>query len=101
PGHPPAPPPFPPRRSSDLFRRSSPPTNSVSKRDVYGYRSHASVRTAATTWPVELGRARRRHHDRFRNLSLAGRHRAARAEPVDRSEEHTSELQSPYELVCR
>src|SRR5207248_9842464 len=24
-----------------------------------------------------------------------------RARPVERSEEHTSELQSPYELVCR
>src|SRR5207248_8217295 len=32
----------------------------------------------------------------------AGRHRAGRDRaPVPRSEEHTSELQSPYDLVCR
>src|SRR2546426_7817093 len=36
------------------------------------------------------------HHDRF------GERRAwARGEQVERSEEHTSELQSPCNLVCR
>src|SRR5438309_7338512 len=47
------------------------------------------------------GRARR-HRDVPRRLRRSGDHPAAlQAVPRDRSEEHTSELQSQFHLVCR
>src|SRR5207248_6530841 len=49
----------------------------------------------------------REHRDMLGNLGniallrLAASHRLIEAELAERSEEHTSELQSPYDLVCR
>src|SRR5690348_17949961 len=45
------------------------------------------------------GRARRQHRGRAAAGSVA--RAAARDDPSPRSEEHTSELQSPVHLVCR
>src|SRR5437867_8829101 len=48
----------------------------------------------ALTWPQVLAFRLTRHH-------LAKRAPRSRLTQVVRSEEHTSELQSPYDLVCR
>src|SRR5437867_11520289 len=51
------------------------------------------------------GRELRERRGSSRRPARGGRHRARpdprRAARVSRSEEHTSELQSPYDLVCR
>src|SRR5207248_5501630 len=50
---------------------------------------------------VERSQARDLHR-RFNGAVLRKHHnRDLRMQIVDRSEEHTSELQSPYDLVCR
>src|SRR5437764_10636320 len=87
----------PPPRSTlfpytTLFRseRVGPEAARVGQRDVRvhgGKRRHAVVERAGRT-----GR-----HDRH----YAARPEALGGEAVDRSEEHTSELQSPMYLVCR
>src|SRR3989454_8405917 len=62
------------------------------------YGAHARVRRAeAAREPTRHGGLRRRH---LAVLS-GGVRRAARRPMVGRSEEHTSELQSPCNLVCR
>src|SRR5207248_9771704 len=77
---------FPTRRSSDLVRRLG---------RLEALRARAAHR-------------RRRDEDRARGLQGGGlprRRLAPRGRRTDRredrSEEHTSELQSPYDLVCR
>src|SRR5256885_16701030 len=56
----------------------------------------------AALLPLRSGRARR---DRHRRDAVSRRHqtggRSAHLASVGRSEEHTSELQSPCNLVCR
>src|SRR5207244_10977991 len=79
---PPAPPrplpPFPTRRSSDLLATT-----------------RASGPTRARAWPWRS----RRPGSRSSSRGPPSLRRAGRARP--RSEEHTSELQSPDHLVCR
>src|SRR5438094_6421211 len=41
------------------------------------------------------------HHDPPRNARLSSRYREDHDLKRARSEEHTSELQSPYDIVCR
>src|SRR5207248_3634365 len=72
---------FPTRRSSDLQRK---PTS-------------RSRRPARRTIPSRAGRAPERGSARRGGESGAASTTSAAA----RSEEHTSELQSPYDLVCR
>src|SRR2546426_8955203 len=57
----------------------------------------------STLFPyTTLFRSHRAHHGRSRSARLADPHaRASRRARWDRSEEHTSELQSPCNLVCR
>src|SRR4051794_41348955 len=60
----------------------------------------------STLFPyTTLFRSRRRtpppHRRRRRRRRRPGRHRAQRPSRPHRSEEHTSELQSPVHLVCR
>src|SRR5688500_14095466 len=87
---------FPTRRSSDLVQLRG----SDGARD--GGR-HAARAGAARRRAVH--RAQRRHLDRLRPCGSAARTRGTRASRARRqsarSEEHTSELQSPCKLVCR
>src|SRR5690349_22249339 len=46
-------------------------------------------------------RARRRLHGRVAGWAASGRAQRPAAQPAGRSEEHTSELQSRRDLVCR
>src|SRR5207248_10985693 len=78
---------FPTRRSSDLVGVSLVASFAVLRRGLQAVRH---------THPAQIRRPYRR---------FAGRHRLIGEEDdralIGRSEEHTSELQSPYELVCR
>src|SRR5947208_10542238 len=69
---------FPTRRSSDLIDRSARPHRPASRHSNRNARCH-------------LGHSRRARR----------RREAHRDAPLVRSEEHTSELQSPDHLVCR
>src|SRR5207248_6978135 len=80
---------FPTRRSSDLLRqfcqRLLNPGKTLVEKFLFDFEDGN----------VESGRSR--------NLGDARAHQTAteNADFLDRSEEHTSELQSPYDLVCR
>src|SRR5205807_8596270 len=93
--------PFPTRRSSDLSVRRSPMAVSAptSERPVGAGRSEGEaplVARSAPPWagPASLAAA-------VVVLTYAIFAHGAAAEPAARSEEHTSELQSPCNLVCR
>src|SRR5207244_6812256 len=99
PPHPP--PPFPTRRSSDLgritfpsflgFRQTNPQTLDESiERECSGA---ATEQDQQHCGPLNVCRAKPADRQRFRSQ------RSCPAGP--RSEEHTSELQSPDHLVCR
>src|SRR5207248_3793432 len=75
---------FPTRRSSDLGRRGG----------------DDPVPGAAAEGPGADRRADVLRHDRVDRRDLDGRAGVERLRG-GRSEEHTSELQSPYDLVCR
>src|SRR5205807_2989317 len=75
---------FPTRRSSDL--------NSVATRNARLAAVHAFARFVATRAPEHVEACQRL-------LAVPTKRGSVRA--VDRSEEHTSELQSPCNLVCR
>src|SRR5437867_3841000 len=93
--------PFPTRRSSDL------PRGREAAGEVYGARHHPERRAGrdrgrggAGAYPGRPGPRR------FRPGELPARAGSVRRRGGDdprahRSEEHTSELQSPYDLVCR
>src|SRR5207248_11259426 len=91
----PAPPPFPYtplfRSVHAVLRRGPRPG-----RDAPGDGRHA--RHGDRGNPVDPGD---RPGDRVQGAAAVADDRAALAEGLDRSEEHTSELQSPYDLVCR
>src|SRR5690606_41780825 len=81
---PPAPPLFP---YTTLFR-SSPPT----------LRSRARIRMMVATTPISAGST---SHAAVAAALPGSRLSRATCQPVHRSEEHTSELQSRENLVCR
>src|SRR5207244_12854229 len=83
------PPPFPTRRSSDL-----PPPGERLLHRARG--RHPPARPRAVR-----AEERRRLSRRPRQSRQLRQRRAFRAQPAVRSEEHTSELQSPDHLVCR
>src|SRR5207248_3984653 len=78
---------FPTRRSSDLARSAAPTC----------FPAGSSLPKSGSACPFRA-RARRRGRS-FRRGSR--RRPSCRPYPSPRSEEHTSELQSPYDLVCR
>src|SRR5207248_6915962 len=88
---------FPTRRSSDLTSGLAWPTMRTASGSTTGPRISASVRAAArrvAVPPAPRSAARREVVPPAARL-------AACHSPRSRSEEHTSELQSPYDLVCR
>src|SRR5207248_11067418 len=90
PPHPRELPSFPTRRSSDLIIGLFHGHQMVAPRlhDRAGRDSHESEQPLSVVGPASRDDQRARHH-----ASLLGHD--------ERSEEHTSELQSPYDLVCR
>src|SRR5207249_8831156 len=92
---PPPPPSFPTRRSSDLPRDAgagAPPSSRAS--DVVGS-------GAIGDRFLHVGARRRRQRSTTALWSSNFYHVARRRTAVHRSEEHTSELQSRFDLVCR
>src|SRR5205807_5487176 len=89
-------PPFPTRRSSDLSLRANP--DSLHTRNAFHPIHGAFFSTgdgASTALPDSI-----EHHE----ITDCGRHAQAAGDGSrvwPRSEEHTSELQSPCKLVCR
>src|SRR5207248_11398495 len=95
------PPPFPPRRSSDLTSDAARAASSTSVIDTsVSLASAAAARVGrGPTQPTAI-RASTIRSPRPPPPSWAPATRSAAA-TASRSEEHTSELQSPYDLVCR
>src|SRR5690606_41076211 len=89
-GHSPAPPPFPTRRSSDLYGRARRPLH---RRWPLWRRSQGNRRRR----PCHRGERQSQSRPRRRGFRREGRGLGA----ADRSEEHTSELQSRENIVCR
>src|SRR5207248_11804554 len=81
---------FPTRRSSDLLVVGGVEGGHELRE---GRVTRVAARAGAIEAPLPNPRVQRRARDR------AGR--TAPTSPPARSEEHTSELQSPYDLVCR
>src|SRR5207248_11472206 len=94
---PPLPPPFPTRRSSDLLADQNQARLRLEFR-------HAPERTQRFGDPL-VGLQKTERADKRRGLvdpePIAIFHPRGLRYPRPRSEEHTSELQSPYDLVCR
>src|SRR5256885_17120740 len=79
--------------------------NDTATTEIYTLSLHDALPISEQFYPVDrLVRHRHAHSAFFRNLHSR---RAGRRRPdcyfqwLDRSEEHTSELQSPCNLVCR
>src|SRR5207249_11953268 len=98
PSHPPPPPSSPTRRSSDLIPETAEPLEAAKIRDRLPREDRERVRTLETVWStsstntVLLARA---NPPIGTSEVLLAEHQSAR------SEEHTSELQSRFDLVCR
>src|SRR5207248_10806729 len=91
--------PFPTRRSSDLQAEelastctSRRPVSLAATRPIWPAPAHSSSKG-----PSGASAARAAAHAPWAMVHGRGR----RTEVSNRSEEHTSELQSPYDLVCR
>src|SRR5207248_10805783 len=94
-GHLPHPPSFPTRRSSDLSA-GEPPQRCNQIADLAGH--------AARRGDERVQQPGAEHHGRDIAVDLVVKQqggKGAQHQPGERSEEHTSELQSPYDLVCR
>src|SRR5207244_11389381 len=92
---------FPTRRSSDLAEQPE-----VRPRDAHHERKddHADRRAEAELEHLEeapVGVDRECLGGTRRTTAREHKHDIERAQRVERSEEHTSELQSPDHLVCR
>src|SRR5207248_11534024 len=93
--------PFPTRRSSDLgssiTRGGTQPLVSffgaMKEQRTFGLESAQLFGIAKPTPGVDFRRRRAVNHALVRNV--------LESRVTERSEEHTSELQSPYDLVCR
>src|SRR5947208_10790057 len=92
-GHPPDPPSFPTRRSSDLIDNQMPPTNIYTADVTSTTFLHATKKGTVMGFPLKA-RLKLPPPRPFCNLTGPGSVKG-------RSEEHTSELQSPDHLVCR
>src|SRR5207248_5446079 len=94
------------RQGSSLALRSSPPLGAAVFPYTTLFRSRARRRGSGNFRLVSRGRVRARSGpphcaDRVSERDESPDLPAEPSEPLARSEEHTSELQSPYELVCR
>src|SRR5437867_3992377 len=91
-------PPFPTRRSSDLA-----PARSMAQRAaVTHYAATLQEKAGVTAKGVSPRASFGQHVAKVENLGeLDANHPITVARMAIRSEEHTSELQSPYDLVCR
>src|SRR5207244_11620358 len=99
--HSPSPPPFPTRRSSDLFYISSHPLTQH-ERTLGNFATHTTREAASAHEGAEVlvgGMISRLKKVITKNGRSAGM--AMAIITLERSEEHTSELQSPDHLVCR
>src|SRR5207248_11220671 len=63
--------------------------------------AHRDLHSFPTRRSSDLRRGGERHAERRRRSDQRPRHRRQPRRRSERSEEHTSELQSPYDLVCR
>src|SRR5258708_35427238 len=79
--------------------------NDTATTEIYTLSLHDAlpISTDSETFALDVGRQAPRKSSRFlwRNLLMPGWRRKAMARLTQRSEEHTSELQSPDHLVCR
>src|SRR5207248_10388096 len=91
-------PPFPTRRSSDLLAWTQlAHARLLLTRDAgAGRREATALLTSALATGRELGMG-----GLVAKMHRLGLDPAATVDAQERSEEHTSELQSPYDLVCR
>src|SRR5207248_11797445 len=91
---------FPTRRSSDLSSASANVTSSRRCRLApppaasLGCDRRQLLRPRADIWETRPSARNLLHHHSRQHVGHPN-------EPIGRSEEHTSELQSPYDLVCR
>src|SRR5207248_9767334 len=97
---PPLPPPFPTRRSSDLFSWLAQPPTSPSA-DAAAAISPSAASGAAPRADPAQETSPRRAPSSIGCPPLRAVLESEIHQPLERSEEHTSELQSPYDLVCR
>src|SRR5207244_10247762 len=96
--HHPYSPSFPTRRSSDLSCRDQAPVAPLPRpRPCFRWCSRLDPPISENA----LSRARQQRSTDCAGLEAEGRAESSHAKPRDRSEEHTSELQSPDHLVCR
>src|SRR5207244_10411971 len=84
---------FPTRRSSDLGCSESPTTSWSGERRARP--------TTPPHWPASSGRGSRSRSSAMAGRSTGPQRTSSRTGSPRRSEEHTSELQSPDHLVCR
>src|SRR5699024_12088886 len=68
--------------------------------DTYGHTTLAQINQALTTTAVAAGHELTHLQSNSEHELIQRIHQAAQ-EKIDRSEEHTSELQSRFDLVCR
>src|SRR5205807_10006261 len=90
---------FPTRRSSDLFRFGDINLRLRGPLDLVERQGRVGADAPANVYP-DLREIRRYEVTLRRGLAYDAGQRRARV-PGARSEEHTSELQSPCNLVCR
>src|SRR5207248_8290848 len=91
---PPTPTPFPTRRSSDLVPRLIAPNNACTRTSPAAGAATASARSSARPGAT--------YQSALACIELSYILKRRKNQPCsNRSEEHTSELQSPYDLVCR
>src|SRR5688500_10571559 len=93
------PPPFPTRRSSDLRFRAGPVRQQAEPQHLAARLVHLEQHAAPTEESHAAGLAERQVTELERRLRKPPLGRPLRE--IVRSEEHTSELQSPCKLVCR
>src|SRR5947208_7800618 len=84
--------------SSTLFPYTTLFRSDASRRRESGFA--CDIRSRAIQQTHKPGKSRHYRHSTFRHERPAGGHKPD-TEPGERSEEHTSELQSPDHLVCR
>src|SRR5690606_41425098 len=100
PAHPPAPPPFPTRRSSDLGVAIATPPSSIGP-TLSPWRLCVEAHSPSSANGYSAWRDSGSSSSALAATSAATHEAAEPPSPEPRSEEHTSELQSRENLVCR
>src|SRR5207248_5746461 len=92
---------FPTRRSSDLATiPSGTPTSAASPKPIKTLFNVATMLSISPRSRSKLGKLRTTSAGLGRMIGEISRFSACSPLVASRSEEHTSELQSPYDLVC-